>query len=270
MSLLDRIQEETFKRERPRRWLAKHGLEVAAFRPVRRRTLFEFEDPNPEISRMIGLPIEEQIAHGFMPAHIGDELIRARDLAGPFEPRAAKGWQATINRIAADGAAITNTTTETIMVPDFTIAPGFIDGGKQLKWVLWGRVSTVVTTPGTITFKTRFGGVGGTTIMTSKAQRPKTTVSTNMAGYIEMLTMFRRPGNAQLSGVALGMGQNLLGNSIGDAAAVGESIWPDAPAEVTSALNTDAGGALSPTITFSVATATTAWTTHIARLEDLT
>jgi hypothetical protein len=237
---------------------------------VRRRTLFEFEHPRFEDALLYGLPPEQQAAHGLIPPHIAASLSRARELAGPFEPRAAKGWQATLSRISQDGAQVLNTASEALMVPDYTIAPNFLDGGKQLKWVCWGRVSTVVTTPGTITFRTRFGGLAGTQIMASKAQRPKTTVSTNMAAQVEMLTMFREPGNAQSSGTAIGMGTCVLGNTIGDATAAGEAVWPDAPAEVTASLNTDAGGALSPTIQFSVATATTAWTTHIARLEDLT
>lgn len=200
------------------------------------------------------------------PQHIRDSLDRAKMLAGPFEPRAAAGWQATISRTDADGVQVLNTTTETIAVPDYTVPGNWLYGGKQIKIILWGRCSTVVTTPGTVIFATRWGGVAGTAIVTSKAQRPKVTVSTNSACQVEMLTTWRRTGTA---GVAIGMGTCVMGNTIGDAAAAGEAVWPDAPAEVTS-LDTSIAKALSATVKFSVATATTAWTTHMARIEDLT
>jgi hypothetical protein len=224
------------------------------------RTLHSWQNPASDLERE---------AHA-LPPHIRENLERAKMLSGPAEPRMAAGWQSSISRISADGAQVLNSTSEAIMVPDYSLPASWVYGGKQLKYVLWGRVSTVVTTPGTIIFRLRFGGLAGTLLVTSKSQRPKTTVSTNMAAYVEMLVTFRRPGNAQTSGVAIAMGSCIMGNTIGDAAAAGEAVWPDAPAEVTSGLNTDAGGALTPTVQFSVATATTAWTTHMARLEDLT
>lgn len=200
------------------------------------------------------------------PAHIRDSLDRAGMLAGPYEPRAAAGWQATVSRLDGDGTQVLNSAAEALMLPDYTVPGNWIYGGKQLKYVIWGRVSTVVTTPGTITFRLRWGGLAGTVITLSKAQRPKVTVSTNSACEIEFITTFRRGGPA---GVAFGMGQCILGNTIGDAAAAGEAVWPDAPAEVT-AIDTSVPKALSPTIQFSVATATTAFTAHMARVEDLT
>jgi len=201
------------------------------------------------------------------PAHIQANLHKAGlAAADPLAPMAAAGWQTTITRIDQDGTQVSNSTTEAIMVPDYTVPGGWIYGGKQLKYVIWGRVSTVVTTPGTITFRLRWGGVAGTVIMTSKAQRPKTTASVNLACQIEMVVHWRRSGTG---GIAIGMGSCLMGNTIGDAAAAGEQVWPDAAAEVSS-LNTAVPTALSPTIQFSVATSPTNFTAHIARLEDLT
>jgi hypothetical protein len=199
------------------------------------------------------------------PAHVKANLARSAELGGAFEPRGSGNtWEESIYSTVVDGTAITNTTTETIMVPDFTIPGGYMTTGKVLKYLLWGRVSTVVTTPGTITFRLRWGGVAGVAVIASKAQRPKTTVSTNMAGWLEMFVICRSSG---VTGTMLGMGQCQLSNTIGDAQAATEQAWPDAPATATT--DTTIDKLLSPTIQFSVATATTSWTTHWARVESL-
>jgi hypothetical protein len=214
---------------------------------------------NPE------LDVERELFRA--PEHILDNLRKAA-IDPHNSPRASGAtWQETVNSQTTDGVAVTNTTTETIMVPNFVwpnSGPQALYVGKQVLWVLWGRVSTVVTTPGTITFRMRWGGVAGTLLVTSKAQRPKTTVSTNMAGWVQMEMTCRSIGS---TGSVFSMGQCALANTIGDAQAAQESIWPDAPAAVT--IDTTAASALTPTIQFSVATATTSWTTHLARLVSL-
>jgi hypothetical protein len=200
------------------------------------------------------------------PEHIRESLQRAKMLAGPFEPRAAAGWQVSISRLDGDGTAITGVTTEQLLVPDYTVPGGFIYGGKQLKYVLWGRQSSVITTPGTFTIRLRWGGIAGTAIITSKAQRLRTaSAASNAASQIEMLVTFRRGGPA---GVAIGMGMCALSGASGTAGeATADAVWPDAPAEVT-ALDTSTAKAFSPTGQFSLTTG--AWTTHMARVEDLT
>lgn len=268
--LLDPIRAH---RERGGLVLGQDGRPVfdrTAHKPRRWEVIHEYENPHLDRDLAVAaLPAEvfdPSVELARAPDHVRRSLELAEDL-GAFGPRGAIGWQETVRRLDSDGTQVLNTAAEALMVPDFTLAPDFAYGGRQLKSVMWGRVSTVVTTPGTITFRQRWGGLAGVVISTSKAQRPKTTVSTNMAAQIEMITHFRRAGNG--NAVAIGMGQNVLGNTIGDAAAAGEAIWPDAPAEVTT-LDTTTAKAFSPTIQFSVATATTAWTTHIHRIEALT
>jgi hypothetical protein len=153
-----------------------------------------------------------------------------------------------------------------LLVPDYTVPGGFIYGGKQLKYVLWGRQSSVITTPGTFTIRLRWGGIAGTAIITSKAQRLRTaSAATNAASQIEMLVTWRRAGPA---GVAIGMGMCALSGASGTAGeATADAVWPDAPAEVT-ALDTSTAKACLATGQFSLTTG--AWTTHMARVEDLT
>jgi hypothetical protein len=232
-----------------------------------------FHDRPPEMAgmaRTLGTWVNPDVDHErFLfdaPAHIRASLDRAKMLAGPLEPRAASGWQASISRLDGDGTAITGVTTEQLLVPDYTVPGGFIYGGKQIKYVLWGRQSSVITTPGTFTIRLRWGGIAATALITSKAQRLRTaSAATNAASQIEMLVTWRRAGPAA---VAIGMGMCALSGASGAAGeATADSVWPDAPAEVTG-LTTVAATALSATGQFSISTG--AWTTHMARVEDLT
>jgi hypothetical protein len=263
--LLDRPQPDFYKRD-------ESGA-VLIGRDGRPEFLPPFHDRPPELAgfaRTLGTWVNPDADNErFLyeaPAHIRESLERAKMLAGPLEPRAAQGWQASVSRLDSDGTAITGVSTEQLLVPDYTVPGNWIYGGKQLKYVLWGRQSSVITTPGTFTIRLRWGGLTGTVLILSKAQRLRTaSAATNAASQIEMLVTFRRPGTA---GVAIGMGMCALSGASGTAGEqAADAVWPDAPAEVT-ALDTSIPKALSPTGQFSLTTG--AWTTHMARVEDLT
>lgn len=186
-------------------------------------------------------------------------------------PRASGAtWMETVNSAPADGAAVTGVSTETIMVPNFVwpnSGPQALYVGKQVKWTLWGRISNAVTTPGTVIFRERWGGVAGTLLVTSKTIQPVIIVQTNVAGWLTMEMTCRSIG---ATGSVFAMGMSFLSNqgavvSPSTSTPIPPTVWPDAPAAVT--IDTTAASALTPTIQFSVTTA--AWTTHLARLESL-
>lgn len=173
--------------------------------------------------------------------------------------------------LGSDGAQVLNTTTETIMTPDYTFAADSIEVHDVFKYTLMGSISTVITTPGTITFRLRFGGVGGTVLATSGAYAPDPTAAgTTITFMIEYYVVCRAVG---ATGSLLAMGRmNVL--DFDDASAttlkgnLDMGLIPVAvPAPVT--VNTTANAALSPTVQFSVGTATTQLTTLIALLESL-
>jgi hypothetical protein len=156
--LLDRPQPDYYKRD-------ESGA-ILLGRDGRPEFLPPFHDRPPEMAgmaRTLGTWVNPDVDHErFLfdaPAHIRASLDRAKMLAGPLEPRAASGWQASISRLDGDGTAITGVTTEQLLVPDYTVPGGFIYGGKQIKYVLWGRQSSVITTPGTFTIRLRWGGI---------------------------------------------------------------------------------------------------------------
>jgi hypothetical protein len=208
-----------------------------------------------------------------LPAHIIDNLERAKRDRGPFGLRASvQGWVETLSSPTSDGTQILNTVTETIMVPDFTLPANYMVQGRTLKYTLFFDTSTVITTPGTVTLKLRWGGVAGTTLATSGAYAPDpTAASTNQSGYVEWFLVARAAPSASASSYT--MGRCWLGD-LDDASATslqGNLNMHVIPASAPAAVNiaTNAANAITPTCTFSVSTATSQLTNHIAVLESL-
>jgi hypothetical protein len=94
-----------------------------------------------------------------------------------------EGWNQTLWSQQADGPALTNSTTATSLigttVPKWTFSPGFFDKiGKKFQFKASGRISTVVTTPGTLTLDLRFGSI---VIANGGAMTLSTTAKTNVS-----------------------------------------------------------------------------------------
>ena len=75
----------------------------------------------------------------------------------------SKGFRERILEIYEDGAALTNSTVQTSLLPasakEATLGAGLLRIGKVIGFELSGRISTVVTTPGTLALSLRFGSV---------------------------------------------------------------------------------------------------------------
>ncbi len=172
----------------------------------------------------------------------------------------------------ADGAQHAASTTETIICPDYAFAANDpkIYQGAAFRITNTFDVSNVVTTPGTITFAIRWGGVSGTVLATTAAIQMDTTARANYSGMLQAFLTWRSIGSA---GSAFCQGFVLL-NNVSDAAAAAPqyhtmgSAGANIPA-VVSSLDTTTAKNLSVTADFSVNTAGTQITNHQAWLEAI-
>ncbi len=69
-------------------------------------------------------------------------------------------WQEALAWATADGTAVTANGTETIVFPNITIPGGYLQDGRQLEGIAYGRFSTT-TGPPTLRIRLRWGGVAG-------------------------------------------------------------------------------------------------------------
>jgi hypothetical protein len=189
-----------------------------------------------------------------------------RDLS---RPRASmQSWREALYVTTADGTAVT-AAAATILVPDFNLPANYLYPGRMLEYNLWGRQSTVITTPGTYTWGLRYGGIAGTVLATSTALAPDpTAASTNIAWWLKFWTVCRSVGS---SGSLFTFGR-IEHTDVDDATvatlktALDAVVFPAANAAVT--VNTTTANALTPYVTPNVATGSI--TCNMALLEAIT
>lgn len=244
----------------------------------------------PHLLSPRGLPfvIEDNIANGWLPRNGGiltekqlenlpssviDNLAKAEQHRGYLEPRAAGNglWQQTVYVIMADGTQIAASTAEALMIPDFTIPASSLIPLSTLRYTLYFDVSNVVTTPGTLTLRFRFGGLAGTILAATSAITMSSTARATFSGSMTVVMTVRSIG---ASGSIFMQGEAHLNNvpTAADSAPQGIYTMGSAGANipaVVSSLNTATNQALSATAQFSVNTAGTQLTAHLGILESL-
>lgn len=179
-------------------------------------------------------------------------------------------WTETLAWATADGTAIANTTTETIIFPNITIPANYLQDGRVLRLVAFGRHSTTATP--TLTFRLRWGGVAGTQICASGAITCGSGVTAAM-WRLEAIIQVRANGSAG-SVFAVGEAEvaedaaNTVGSAT-NATAVGlmGSAGVATPAAVTVDLTADTALAISAQ--WSAASASNTLTGHVYVLEAL-
>jgi hypothetical protein len=184
-----------------------------------------------------------------------------------------QSWMECVSVAEADGTAVANTTTETILFPNVTVAGGYLKAGRVLRGTLRGRWANVVTAVPTMTFRTRWGGVAGTVLQASPAVVTPATATTAAMWKMAYEMVARLSG---ATGSLFTMGDLSL---FEDAAATFGTVLNygvvqpmgsagvATPAAVTVDLTVDQ--ALSDTLTWSAANAANTATGHIKLLESM-
>jgi hypothetical protein len=174
--------------------------------------------------------------------------------------------------IIADGTQISNTVTETIVCPDFNIPNFYMQPGRTLRIWGFGVNSNVVTTPGTLTFRVRWGGAAGTVLLASAAQGLDTTAHTNALWNFYAHIVCRTAGatGTFMSGGALNV-YNVLASTAANLlpALLGSAGTPGASGNAAVTVDTTANKLLSITGAFSVATSPTNLTCQQRIIEAL-
>jgi hypothetical protein len=131
---------------------------------------------------------------------------------------ALQQWVEPLVVIAEDGTALANSTSQTSLLPasrKFTLPSYFyFFVGRMLKLRARGRISTVVTTPGTLTLTLRFGSID---VFSTGAMTLNTTAQTNTPWELDVDLVCRAIG-ASTSANLLGMGRWTSHAVIGSAA----------------------------------------------------
>lgn len=172
-------------------------------------------------------------------------------------------WRETLFASIADGPTLT-AAAEALLVTDVTIPAGYMYAGRVLKATLYGRASNVVTTPGTLQLRTRWGGLAGVLLHDSGAMTQNVLVQTNKTWIAEFLFACRSVGTA---GSILPTGWASRGNRA--AAAFTDPTVDQIPQTAPAAVSVDTTIAKVLSITATPSLTTASITCHNYVLEAL-
>lgn len=170
----------------------------------------------------------------------------------------SNSWNQTLITSQVDGAALTNTTTPTSILPTaakFVLPSNLFNIGTKLKIRASGRMSTAASSPGTLTLDVRFGS---TVVFNGGASGTLATSATNLTWDLEADLICRAIGNGT-STTVLGTGKLL---SAALSATTPILLLPASAPAVGTGYDSTASQAVDLFATWSVASASNTITLH--------
>lgn len=158
----------------------------------------------------------------------------------------AQTWNQVLAAQVADGTAIANTVTETVVYAGYSLPAHELQNGRRLRFVTHGKYSNTGTP--TLRFRVRLGGVSGTVIADSGAITTPSGV-TNQPWRVECVIQQRANGAA---GVVIGFG---VACGLGSATGVNLMTAGGATAPATASLDLTAAQSLVLTAEWGTASA---------------
>lgn len=178
-------------------------------------------------------------------------------------------WQETLVTATADGPALTAAAAASCIhtAAKITLPNNFFTIGKMMKITLHGRLSVVVTTPGTARFDVRMGGV---IVYDTGALNLNIVAKTNVPFLQEIVLVCRSIGSGTAATI-LGIGQlsseAVIASPANNVGGNGSLMAPvGAPAVGT---GFDSTSALTVDVFFTQTVATGSMTVHMYKVESL-
>jgi hypothetical protein len=158
-------------------------------------------------------------------------------------------WQETLTTQAADGPALTASVTETSLILGVNkrvIPPGpdFWSIGKKWRFVSKGRISNIVTSPGTLTLRIK---MGATAIWNSGAIPLNIVAKTNVPWWLEVEGVVRSVGDGTLTTMmCLGnfQSESIIGSPASSAGGNGALLLPVTNPAVSTGFDSTAAAGL--------------------------
>lgn len=175
-----------------------------------------------------------------------------------------QSWVQVFAYAQSDGSALTGTTPTSILpaAAKNTLSPCSLMIGSLLRLKASGRISNIVTTPGTFTFDLKFGS---TIVWTSGAIPLNIVAKTNVTWILEVDLVVRAIGggtNANLMGIGRFQSESVIGSPAASAGGNGSLVLPTSAPAVGNGFDSTAQQVPDLFGTFSVNNAGNAITLH--------
>lgn len=185
-----------------------------------------------------------------------------------------QSWQETLINANVDGTALTASTTPTSILPataKLPLPPHFFRIGKMIKIAAAGRVSNIVTTPGTLTLDVRMGPTSNIVVANGGAMSLNIVAKTNVPWYLEWVLTCRAVGNstsANLMHQGLWTSESVIGSGVPTAGGAGTHLLPNAAPAVGTGFDSTVSMVVDLFGTWSLNNANSIQV-HQFRIEDL-
>jgi hypothetical protein len=205
------------------------------------RTLYAWPPYDP---RGLVLPGDERLA-------ALRRTIRGDVRGAAFMPSA--GYQSTLISAQSDGTAVTGVAAGSLVpaAAKYTLPANYFDFvGKKLRVRAAGRISNIVTTPGTITFDIRFGAV---TVAASSAMQLNAVAKTNVTWVLDWAFDARIIGAvAQLMHIGVWQSESVVGSPVPGTGGSGQLMVPTSAPAVGTAFDSTVAQVVDFRATFSL------------------
>lgn len=184
------------------------------------------------------------------------------------------GYQSTLVEMQSDGLAVTGTAEGSLLAGQARIfvPSGYLNRiGKRLMIRASGRVSNIVTTPGTLTLRVKMGPTANIAIATSSAVQLNAVAKINVGWFLDLGLVVRSIGNGVLATVmAQGTWQSesVVGSPVPSAGSAGSAMWQAAAPVVGTGFDSSVDNLIDLTAQFSLTG--NSIQAHMFALEDLT
>jgi hypothetical protein len=167
-----------------------------------------------------------------------------------------QSWKESLVVATADGPTLTAAAAASCLHTSavITLPNNYFYIGRQLRFFLAGRISCVVTTPGTARFDVRMGGA---VVFDTGALNLNVVAKTNVPFWLEMVLTCRAIGNASLTtfmGIALFQSEAVVGSPANTAGGNGCLLAPVGAPAVGTGVNNQSALSLDCFFTQTVAT----------------
>lgn len=176
-----------------------------------------------------------------------------------------------------DGTALNTSTTATSIIPAaarFTLPSNFFwVPGKAIRIKAMGRVSNIVTTPGTLTLDVRFGTVATPIVVfNGGAMQLNAVAKTNVTWWLETILTCRTIGSgtaATMLGIGQWSSEAVVGSPLPSAGGAGQLNMPASAPAVGTGFDSTITNVVDLFATFSISNAANSIQLHEYTLESL-
>ena len=184
------------------------------------------------------------------------------------------GYQSTLVEAQIDGTAVTATAEGSLLpaVAKIILPSGYINRiGKRFVIRASGRISNIVTTPGTLTLRVKLGPTANIAVCTSQAIQLNAVAKTNVGWFLDLGLTVRAIGSSTAANImAQGTWQSesVVGSPLPSVGSAGSAMWQAAAPAVGTGFDSSVANQIDLTAQFSLTG--NSIQVHTFALEDLT